>query len=56
MASCTAGALPLPVLVKIIVGFIPLFIVLSLLKYASEPRFIAAMRQYKDYALSLIHI
>ena len=50
MASCTAGALPLPVLVKIIVGFILLFIVLSLLKYASEPRFIAAMRQYKDFA------
>lgn len=50
VASCTAGALPLPVLVKIIVGFILLFIVLSLLKYASEPRFIAAMRQYKDFA------
>lgn len=51
VASGTAGALPLPVLVKIIVGFILLFIVLSLLKYASEPRFIAAaMRQYKDFA------
>lgn len=51
MASGTAGALRLPVLVKIIVGFILLFIVLSLLKYASEPRFIAAaMRQYKDFA------
>lgn len=51
MASGAAGALPLPVLAKIIVGFILLFIVLSLLKYASEPRFIAAaMRQYKDFA------
>ena len=51
VASGTAGALPLPVLAKIIVGFILLFIVLSLLKYASEPRFIAAaMRQYKDFA------
>ena len=51
VASGAAGALPLPVLVKIIVGFILLFIVLSLLKYASEPRFIAAaMRQYKDFA------
>ena len=51
VASGTAGALPLPVLAKIIVGFILLFIVLSLLKYASEPRFIAAaMRQYKEFA------
>ena len=51
VASGAAGALPLPVLAKIIVGFILLFIVLSLLKYASEPRFIAAaMRQYKDFA------
>lgn len=51
VASGTAGALPLSVLAKIIVGFILLFIVLSLLKYASEPRFIAAaMRQYKDFA------
>lgn len=51
VASGAAGALPLPVLVKIIVGFILLFIVLSLLKYASEPRFIAAaMQQYKDFA------
>ena len=51
VASGAAGALPLSVLFKIIVGFILLFIVLSLLKYASEPRFIAAaMRQYKDFA------
>ena len=50
-ASGAPGALPLAALAEITVGFVVLCAVLFLLKYASEPRFIArAMRQYKELA------
>ena len=50
-ASGTPGALPLAALTEITGGFVVLCAVLFLLKYASEPRFIArAMRQYKELA------
>ena len=50
-ASGLPGALPLGQLAGITGGFILLCAALMLLKYASEPRFIAkAMRQYKDFA------
>ena len=50
-ASGAPGALPLAVLAEITGGFVVLCAVLFLLKYASEPRFIArAMRQYKELA------
>ena len=50
-ASGLPGALPLGQLAWITGGFILLCAALMLLKYASEPRFIAkAMRQYKDFA------
>ena len=50
-ASGAPGALPLPVLAEISGGFVLLAVVLFLLKYVSEPRFIErAMRQYKDFA------
>ena len=50
-ASGAPGALPLAALAEITGGFVVLCAVLFLLKYASEPRFIArAMRQYKELA------
>ena len=50
-ASGLPGALPLAALAEITGGFVVLCAVLFLLKYASEPRFIArAMRQYKELA------
>lgn len=50
-ASGAPGALPLAALAEITGGFVVLCAVLLLLKYASEPRFIArAMRQYKELA------
>ena len=50
-ASGAPGALPLPVLAEISGGFVLLAVVLFLLKYVSEPRFIErAMPQYKDFA------
>ena len=50
-ASGAAGAMPLTVLIRITGGFVLLCAVLFLLKFASEPRFIArAMEQYKDFA------
>lgn len=50
-ASGAPGALPLAALAEITGGFAVLCAVLFLLKYASEPRFIArAMRQYKELA------
>ena len=50
-ASNVPGALPLPVLAKCTGGFVLLCVALFLLKYESEPRFIArAIRQYKDFA------
>ena len=50
-ASGAPGALPLAALAEITGGFVVLCAVLFLLKYASEPRFIArAMRQYKKLA------
>lgn len=50
-ASGAPGALPLAALAEITGGFVMLCAVLFLLKYASEPRFIArAMRQYKELA------
>lgn len=50
-ASGAPGALPLAALTEITGGFVVLCAVLFLLKYASEPRFIArAMRQYKELA------
>ena len=50
-ASGVPGALPLGTLTGIAGGFVLLCVLLFLLKYASEPRFIArAMRQYKDFA------
>ena len=49
-ASGAAGAMPLTVLIRITGGFVLLCAVLFLLKFASEPRFIArAMEQYKDF-------
>ncbi len=54
-ASEVPGALPLPVLAEITAGFVILCIVLCLLQYVSEPRFIVrAMQQYKDYAFGKI--
>lgn len=50
-ASGAPGALLLAALAEITGGFVVLCAVLFLLKYASEPRFIArAMRQYKELA------
>ena len=50
-ASGAPGALPLAALAEFTGGFVVLCAVLFLLKYASEPRFIArAMRQYKELA------
>ena len=50
-ASGAVGAMPLTVLIRITGGFVLLCAVLFLLKFASEPRFIArAMEQYKDFA------
>ena len=50
-ASGAPGALPLPLLAEISGGFVLLSVLLFLLKYVSEPRFIErAMRQYKDFA------
>lgn len=50
-ASGAPGALPLAALAEITGCFVVLCAVLFLLKYASEPRFIArAMRQYKELA------
>ena len=50
-ASGVPEALPLPTLAKITAGFVALCVMLCLLQYASEPRFIVrAMRQYKDFA------
>ena len=50
-ASGVAGALPLAELIRLTGAFVLLCTVLSLLKYAAEPRFVSrAMRQYKDFA------
>ena len=50
-ASGTGGALPIGTLALCSLGFVLLCAALMLLRYASEPRFIArAMRQYKDFA------
>ena len=50
-ASGAPGALPLVRLAEISGGFVLLCAALFLLKYASEPRFIArALRQYRDFA------
>lgn len=50
-ASGAPEALPLPVLARISGAFVLLCVALFLLKYLSEPRFIArAMQQYRDFA------
>ena len=54
-ASGVPEALPLSTLAEITAGFVLLCVVLCLLQYASEPRFIVrAMRQYKDLAFRKI--
>ena len=54
-ASGVPEALPLSTLAEITAGFVLLCVVLCLLQYASEPRFIVrAMRQYKDFAFRKI--
>ena len=51
VASGAAGAMPLTALAEITGGFVLLCAALFLLKFASEPRFIArAMEQYKNFA------
>ena len=50
-ASGVPGTLALRTLAKLSCGFLALYVALSLLKYASEPRFLARpMRQYKEFA------
>lgn len=50
-ASGVPGTLELGTLARLSCGFLALYVALSLLKYASEPRFLArAMRQYKEFA------
>lgn len=50
-SSGVPGALPLLTIAKISGGFVLLCVVLFLLKYLSEPRFIRqAMQQYRDFA------
>lgn len=50
-ASGVPGTLGLGTLARLSCGFLALYVALSLLKYASEPRFLArAMRQYKEFA------
>ena len=50
-ASGLPGTLGLGTLARLSCGFLALYVALSLLKYASEPRFLArAMRQYKEFA------